>query len=438
MLGALAAAVTLNVGVLGADPWQFRPGPLEAQGPFGGIVRLAEHDWDLGLLRSAAMLAGVGVVALATAACLVRTWRASALTLASFAVVATLVLPATMLQVGLRDASAPWFFTNDSTYQLELAGGLVRDGISPYGHDYSASGLERFYSLDGTVPPDVVDQQVALSHFAYFPGAALFAAAWTAMPNPWSDVRLFVALTTVGLLGAALLFPGPLSIKLALGIALAANPLIVRSAWFGNADAPTLLLVVLAFALAARPSPGWAGLALGAAVLTKQFALVAVPFVAVMLLLASRAALRRAALVASTVVAAGFLPFVAADFRAVWEDTVGYGTGTYRIVGYGLSAILVRADVIDDRTGSYPFFALAILVWLPVTAVLLHEQWRSAAPWLGAAGFTASIFLLTFLGRAFHISYLVYPLTGIALTGLLAAGAQSQRLTALRARPSPD
>jgi 4-amino-4-deoxy-L-arabinose transferase-like glycosyltransferase len=295
-----------------------------------------------------------------------------------------------LLQMGLRDSSAPWFFTNDSTYQLELAGGLVRNGETPYGHDYSSSGLERFYSLDGSVAPDLVDEQVALSHFAYFPGAALLAAAWTVLPEPWADVRMLVALSTIALLGVALVFPGPLWAKLALGVVLAANPLAVRASWFGNADAPTLLLLVLSFALAARRHPGWSGTALGAAILTKQFALVAVPFLAVMLLLQSRQALRRGALAAGALVIAGFLPFLIADPHALWDDTITYGTGTYRIVGYGLSALLVRANVIEERTGDYPFFVLALLVWLPVTAILVREQWRTATSWLTGAGLAAT------------------------------------------------
>jgi Glycosyltransferase family 87 len=412
--------VTLNIGFLGSDPWLFSPGTLDPHGPLGFVVRLADSEWDPGLLRSVAMLAGVGVVALAVAGCLLQDWRAWVLTLAALAVVAALVLPATLLQVGLREASAPWFFTNDSTFQLEIAGDLVRDGRTPYGHDYSSSGLERFYSLDGSVTPDVVDRQVALTHFAYFPGAALLAAGWTALPSPWSDVRILIALTTIALLGAALVFPGQLPARLALGVLLAANPLVVRAAWFGNADAPTLLLVVLAFGLAARKRPGWSGATLGAAILTKQFALVAVPFLAVTLLIQSRDALRRAGFVTGAVVLAGFLPFLIADPQAVWRDTVTYGTGTYRIVGYGLSSLLVRAGIIDDRTDAYPFFALVVLVWLPVTVILVRAQWRARAPWLGAAGFTASFFLLVFLGRAFHISYLVYPLTGILLAALLA------------------
>ncbi len=149
VLGALGAVVTLNIGVLGVGSvGSSAPVTVTAEGPLGFLVSLAGGEWDLGLIRSAAMLAGVLVVALATAACLVRVWRAWVLVLACFTVVAALVLPGVALQVGLRDATAPWFYTNDSTYQIELAGEIVRAGHTPYGHDYFGTGLERFYSLD--------------------------------------------------------------------------------------------------------------------------------------------------------------------------------------------------------------------------------------------------------------------------------------------------
>ena len=86
------------------------------------------------------------------------------------------------------------------------------------------------------------------------------AAAWGVLPSPFDDARWLVALCSLALLPAALLFPGPRREKLALGVLLAANPIVVRAAWFGTADAPTLLLLVLAFALvlrrAARAGPG--------------------------------------------------------------------------------------------------------------------------------------------------------------------------------------
>jgi uncharacterized membrane protein len=179
---------------------------------------------------------------------------------------------------------------------------------------------------------------------------------------------------------------------------------------------------VLAFALLARGRLLWAAAALGVAVSLKQFALVAVPFFLVMLLTlrVPRRDIWRAAAVAAGVVLATALPFLIADPQALWDDTIAYGADTYRIVGYGLSALLLNLGVLDDRFGYYPFLPLAAFVWLPVTAWLLVAQRRSAALWTGAAGFAISITLLLWLSRVFQTSYLFWPLTAVALAWLLA------------------
>jgi hypothetical protein len=331
-----------------------------------------------------------------------------------------LTAPATLLQLGLRDSTAPWFFTNDSTYQAELGGELLLDLDNPYGHDYRESGLERFYTRDGSVSERVREREVALEHFAYFPGAVVSAALWRLLPEPFDDYRLLVLFCNLGMLAAALAFRGPPAGRLVLGALLVCNPIAVRSAWFGQNDAPSLLLLVLAFALASRRRYGWAAATLGGAVLLKQFAVVAVPFLALMVL-RERGSLKRPALVFSGVLAAGIVPFLVADPVAFWEDTVRYGAGTYRIVGYGLSAILVRLGIVDDREGAYPFALLALLTWVPLTVWLLLEQRRAGELWLGAVGFAISILWLLFIGRTFNNYYLVWPLTGAAAAALTAA-----------------
>jgi uncharacterized membrane protein len=197
----------------------------------------------------------------------------------------------------------------------------------------------------------------------------------------------------------------------------------VRSAWFGQNDAPALLLLLLAFALITRRRFGLAAASLAGAILLKQFALVALPFAALMLVQAgaARAQLRRAAAALGGVLAVGVLPFLVWDPVAFWDDTVTYGAGTYRIVGYGLSAILVRLGIVDDREGAYPFALLALLTWVPLTAWLLFAQRRAGELWLGAAGFAISILWLLFIGRTFNNYYLVWPLTGAAAAALTAA-----------------
>jgi hypothetical protein len=395
-------------------------------------VTIADKEFDLGILRSLAVLAGITVALAAALVWRQPVWPRGAAIALSVLVVGTLLVPATLLQVGLREASEPWYFTNDSTYQIEIAGDLILDGENPYGHDYSDSGLERFYPAVNA-PADL--PQVALDHFAYFPGTALSAAVWRLLPGPLDDYRIFVMLTTFGLFLAALLFPAPLIWKLPVGAVLAANPLAVRASWFGTADAPALLALVLAFALLVRGRLFWAAASLGVAVTLKQFSLVAVPFFIVMLVTMGvpRRTILRAGGVFAGVVLATFLPFLIADPGALWDDTIAYGADTYRIVGYGLSALLLNLGALDDRFGYYPFLPLAVFVWLPVTAWLLVSQRRSGLLWPGAAGFAVSISLLFFLSRVFQNSYLVWPLIGVALAYLLAV---SRRPAAAYSAPS--
>jgi hypothetical protein len=419
--GVLLVLVAVTLPELGSDPWRFRPPSVDPRGPLAPLVRAAGEEWDVGIARAAAFAAallcgGFAAVLLARGRSALPRWTGIALVLA---VGVLLAAPSALLQMGLRDSTAPWFFTNDSTYVIELGGDLLLDLDNPYGHDYRESGLERFYTRDGTVSERVREREVALRHFAYFPGAVESAALWRLLPEPFDDYRLLVLLATLALLPAALLFPGPLGWRLALGAVLVCNPIAVRSAWFGQNDAPSLLLLVLAFGLATRRRFGWAAAALAGAILLKQFAVVALPFI---FLMVPREEWKRFALIFAGVLAVSALPFVVADPGAFYDDTVKYGAGTYKIVGYGLSAILVRLGILEDRDGSYPFALIALLTWVPLTVWLLLVQRRSLDLWAGAAGFAISILWLMFIGRTFNNYYLVWPMTGVLVAGLMALG----------------
>jgi hypothetical protein len=421
ILGTLAVLILIVVPDLGTGGWNFRPGHVEPHGILAPLVRAAHRRFDFGFVRTPGVLAGLAVALAAVALGWFRRRRWAPIALTA-AVLLCLIAPAVLLQVGLRRSTAPWFYTNDSTYQIEIGGDLIRQGHNPYGHDYSHSGLERFYSLDGTVSEETRGSQVALRHFAYFPGTVELAFLWRLLPAPLDDFRFLVALATLGLAAAALLFPGPLGIRLAAGAALAGNPLAVKAVWFGTADAPSLLAMVLAFALALRSRWAWAGAMLGAAILLKQFALVALPFLALIAWRRSdRHGLVRGGIACAGVAVAGALPFLIADPGALWNDTIHYGASTYRIIGYGLASLLLRAGVIDDRFGYYPFAWLALLVWAPITGWLLWRLRRTTALWLTGVYFAISIFVLLFLARVFQTSYLIWPLVGIGLAALIAA-----------------
>ena len=429
LTGVLLALVAITLPELGSDPWPFRPPSVDPEGPLAPLVRAAGEHWDLGIARAAAFVAALLCGGAALTLFRRRSWPAWAGAGLALIVALLLLLPSTLLSVGLRDATEPWFFTNDSTYQIELGGDLLLDGDNPYGHDYRGSGLERFYTFDGSVSERVLERERALDHYAYFPGTLVTAAVWRVLPEPLDDYRVFILLCTLATFVAAFLFRAPLGWQLALGALLVANPIAIRSAWFGQNDAPSLLLLVLAFGLASRSRLGWAAASLAGAVLLKQFAIVALPFLALMLVKqgVGRGELRRAGLVFAAVLAVVILPFLIWDPVAFYEDTVKYGAGTYKIVGYGLSAMLIRAGILEDRDGTYPFVPIALLTWLPLTAWLLVQAHRARELWVPAAGFSISILVLLFIGRSFNNYYLVWPLYGAICAALLAGGEPQER-----------
>ncbi len=439
LLGVLLALLAITLPELGSNPWPFRPGEVEPRGILAPLVRAAGEEWDVGIARAACFLAAVAVAAVAALALRARDdWPAWIGTALAVGVALAVLLPSTLLQVGLREATAPWFYTNDSTFQIEIAGDLLLDGDNPYGHDYRSSGMERFYTFDGTIDERVREREVSLEHYAYFPGTAIAGAAWRLVPSPFDDYRVFVLLMTLAGFAAAMAFRAPLGWRLAIGTVVVANPIAVRSAWFGQNDAPSITLMILAFALVTRGRYRWAAASLAAAVLLKQFAVVAIPFLALMLVKrgVERDELKRSGLVFAGIVAAGVLPFLIADPVAFYEDTVKFGAGTYKIVGYGLSAMLIRAGILEDRDGSYPFALIAILTWLPLTAWLLLQQHRARELWVGAAAFSISILVLLFIGRTFNNYYLLWPLMGAAVAALIWAGERAEATSAAVASSS--
>ena len=200
------------------------------------------------------------------------------------AVALLLTAPATLLQLGLRDSTAPWFFTNDSTYQIEQGGDLLLDLDNPYGHDYRESGPRALLHPRRDRVAARAGARGGARALRLLPrGRSTSRRPGGCCPSRFDDYRLLVLLCNLLMLAAALAFRGPLAVRLALGALLVCNPIAVSSAWFGQNDAPSLLLLVLAFALVSRRRFGWAAATLAGAVLLKQFALVAAPFLALMI-----------------------------------------------------------------------------------------------------------------------------------------------------------
>src|SRR6266571_3977682 len=90
----LGALVALNVPELGSQAWPFHPGAVHPHGILGPLVRAAHRRWDVGVIRSVAVLAGVLVAAVAFAGWRATSWRRNVSLWLALAVVVLLLVPA--------------------------------------------------------------------------------------------------------------------------------------------------------------------------------------------------------------------------------------------------------------------------------------------------------------------------------------------------------
>ena len=94
LLATLGVLVGITMPGLGSGAWPFDPPSVDPRGVLGPLVRVADREWDLGILRSTAILAGLLVALAAAASWRFRTWpRWAAVGLAAV-VCAMLLVPA--------------------------------------------------------------------------------------------------------------------------------------------------------------------------------------------------------------------------------------------------------------------------------------------------------------------------------------------------------
>ena len=157
--------------------------------------------------------------------------------------------------------------------------------------------------------------------------------------------------------------------RAAVGVACLASPLVVAAVHWGHAEELlTSALAVGGVLAAGRGRAGWAGLLLGAAVATKQWAVVA----AIPALLALPGARVRFALVAALVVAAFYVPMLAGDpdrFMKVVE--AASSTEPAEILG-----VHVAADLPGSRvTPTNVWWPFATAYEMPAGTLYRQPEW---------------------------------------------------------------
>jgi uncharacterized membrane protein len=166
------------------------------------------------------------------------------------------------------------------------------------------------------------------------------------------------------------------------------------------------------------------GLLLGAAIATKQHALLAVPLIVVWAGIrgADARTIARAAAAGMALVAAFILPFVVWDAAAFYRDTVvfvvGSGTDAYPINGFGLSAVLLSAGVIHGPRDAFPFAVLEIAA-AGLTWVAGWRWLRRGAPLSDVLILVGLVFTsVLFVSRYFHDTHLLLGVE-LILAGLV-------------------
>ncbi|TMC63097.1 MAG: DUF2029 domain-containing protein [Chloroflexota bacterium] len=306
---------------------------------------------------------------------------------------------------------------HDGLLQIESAVDRLLSGQSIYGVDWSNTPMARIV-WDVTPGPNP-----ALHHLAYFPLTVLVGVplrfVTRALGLPFDYRVVLIGFAVVGLL-AILALPIAADRRVMVITALFVSPLITLYLWSGRTDIEFLAVMLVSLALLSRGHPITAALALGIAVALKPFAVLAVPFLLLVLIIRWRArssrkevALSLAALALAPVVT--ILPFLLANPTAFWTDVVLYTSGgardAYPIVGYGFGEFLYQVHLVAHRTDSAPFgivqlLALIPVVWLTGRAFL---QRPSLGRWM--AGYALSLLAFTFFARFFNDNYVAVVIT---------------------------
>jgi Glycosyltransferase family 87 len=285
---------------------------------------------------------------------------------------------------------------------VEAAGGRWLAGGSPYLGREAIAALPAGEQLRAYTP-----YQPAMAVFG-IPRALDPGAGW------WSDARVWFAAATVVALAGAVWVLGHAAgrTRLLACQAAAVAPTAALATAVGGDDLPVLALCLLALAFAARGWLGAGGLAAGAAAALKLIAWPVAVVIGVYAATRGRGGLARYAVGAVGVPLFTLLPALAADPRAVLENTVRFPLGD------GLVASPAEAPLPGHLVASLVPGGGAIAVGLLLAAGVAIAAWLVRRPPRTAAAAAAisgtGLLMAMALMPATRFGYLLYPLALLA------------------------
>ena len=315
----------------------------------------------------------------------------------------------------------------DWPLQIEAGSGLLWQGQSPYGTDYSTTEMQPWSERAnfGSNP--------ALRHAIHLPVNFIVGAVVLPLWNTatgWQDARVILLAAYIVVLFLAPRLGRRWEDGHALMIGLALNPLLADTFAIGLSDFLLLALIVGVVWSLQRDRPRLAAVLLGVAVATRQFSWLLVPL---FLVAQWRAAtvdhpLQRAswqhwrpALGAfigrvwslAVVSLALIVPFFAANPSGFYADVIAFGSGgiadAYPIGGshtYGFSAIVLALGWVTSQNAQFPFTLVQLAITLPLMAYVVWAQWRSNTLGRMLLGYVLVLGGFVWTGRFMHTNYL--------------------------------
>jgi hypothetical protein len=340
--------------------------------------------------------------------------------------IGVITLAPLLLNILVRQQSAPYLHAHDGLLQTEAATQFVLSGKNPYVETYYQTPMAQApFDVKGlTVNP-------ALEHFAYLPLTFLLPLPLQAVLGNNFDLRyVHLIFFSIMLLVATRLTQNPQK-RLLLVMALGLNPLFVGPLIEGRNDVLVLSWLIFTWALVQRGKITASAITLALACGTKHPAVVFVPFYFVYLSRQGTWRERAQRVLKPMVIWAGLtaviiVPWFVLNPGAFIDDTVSYLNGTsavsYPISGFSFGMLLVSLGLLPSTMAQFPFGVLQIAIGLPVIFVLLRRQWRKPDLPAAIAGFALLLFISQFFSRIFNDNYLGLIIAIMAVAALMDEG----------------
>jgi predicted membrane-bound dolichyl-phosphate-mannose-protein mannosyltransferase len=331
---------------------------------------------------------------------------------------------------------------------IEEAARKLLGGHNPYATDYLDTPLYYWPMVNNP----------ALYHLTYFPFLFLitvpFVWVFDHLGIFWDQRYLYLP-AFVATLAILPLLVKRTDHRIALAALVGLNPQLFPFVIEGRNDFFVLFFLFAGIALLQRERRSWASLAIAAAAAAKLHALFLLPFLAVYLIatrkpktLGQAARALAPTIPAIIFLAITFLPFLANDWGAFYDDVVRYNAGgaawTYPISGMGFSAFLLWLGAIEYRQADFPFAAIELAVATPIALYTLYRLWRLPTIALMLGGYALTLLAFLFFGRYFQGNYLGYILAVASPVPLLVREARPVRrpkrrraIAARAAQPAP-